>query len=98
MNSSRRIEPKPQSKAIAQVTAPAGIAGRMPPNQQRRLNHLLEKGRDAGLNRAEQRELEQILDDVDRRSFWLLARRMLQRRSLPGAGRGAPHKRAVSGG
>ena len=97
MNPSRRKEVNSRSKAVSKASG-RSLAGRMPPDQQRRLNHLLDKGREVGLSRAEQAELEGILDEVDRRSFWMLARKMLRRPAMPDSGRGGPKRRAFAGG
>lgn len=91
MNSSRRTEVNSRSKAVSKASG-RSLAGRMPPDQQRRLNHLLDKGREVGLSRAEQAELERILDEVDRRSFWMLARKMLRPPPMPDSGRGGKER------
>jgi len=51
----------------------------MPRGQQRRLDALILKSKGDGLTDPEMRELEQLLDEVDRQSFWMLAKRFVPR-------------------
>lgn len=59
-----------------------GSARKLPVRRQRRLNQLLDDVREKGLSRSEQMELEAMLDDVDRKSFWMLARVVLRQSGL----------------
>ena len=54
----------------------------MPARRQRRLDQLLEKNRKAMLTEKESAELEAILDEVDRKSFWKIARMLVQQLGL----------------
>jgi hypothetical protein len=56
----------------------------MPAARQRRLSLLMGKNQDSSLSAKESAELEAMLDEVDRKSFWMLARVLVQHR----AGRG----------
>ena len=47
---------------------------RLPAPRQRRLDQLLHKGQDGSLTKKESAELEGMLDEIDRNSFWVLAR------------------------
>jgi hypothetical protein len=99
MNSSGVGRPKRNTNSKrAAVSSFRRAGGRMPPAQQRRLDYLLHKGRTKGLHLSEQRELEAILEEIDRRSFWMLARRMLEPSTTAGAKRAGPAKRAAAGG
>jgi len=54
---------------------------RMPAAEQRRLNALIDRSKTDGLTAKEQLELERLLDEVDRKSFWMLARKLVQSRA-----------------
>jgi hypothetical protein len=41
----------------------------------------MEKSRESWLSAKENSELESILDDIDRKSFWMLARVLVQKRA-----------------
>jgi hypothetical protein len=54
---------------------------RLPAGQQRRLSQLMEKSRESPLSTKENAELECMLEDIDRKSFWMLARALVQNRA-----------------
>jgi len=54
---------------------------RLPAARQRRLSHLIDKGRESRLSLKEEAELESMLDEIDRKSFWMLARVLVQKRA-----------------
>ena len=54
---------------------------RLPMARQRRLDELLQKGRDGSLTKKESAELEGMLEEVDRKSFWMLARALVEKRN-----------------
>ena len=45
----------------------------LPAARQRRLDFLLDKGRESSLSAKESAELETMLDEIDRKSFWKVA-------------------------
>lgn len=47
---------------------------RMPAARQRRLDALIARAKNGELSVKEDTELQALLEDVDRKSFWLLAR------------------------
>lgn len=71
----------------APSTAAAALAksSRLPATRQRRLDQLLEKGQESSLSRKESAELEAMLDEIDRKSFWKVARALVQQRNAPAA-------------
>ena len=54
---------------------------RLPAPRQRRLDQLLHKGQDGSLTKKESAELEGMLDEIDRKSFWMLARALVEKRN-----------------
>jgi len=54
---------------------------RLPAARQRRLDQLLDKGREASLSAKESAELEAMLDGIDRKSFWMVARALVEKRN-----------------
>lgn len=55
---------------------------RLPAARQQRLDQLLQKGQDGSLNKKESAELEAMLDEIDRKSFWMLARALVAKRNV----------------
>ncbi|HZL35626.1 MAG TPA: hypothetical protein VFC78_09980 [Tepidisphaeraceae bacterium] len=51
---------------------------RLPASSQRRLSRLMDKSRESSLSKKERAELESMLEDIDRKSFWMLARVLVQ--------------------
>lgn len=49
--------------------------------RQRRLDELIDKNRDSSLSARESAELEAILDEIDRKSFWRVARALVAQRN-----------------
>jgi hypothetical protein len=45
------------------------------------LDGLIDRSKSESLTTSEQRELEGLLEDVDRKSFWMLARQLVPARS-----------------
>jgi hypothetical protein len=56
-------------------------SARLPAARQRRLDRLLDKNREASLTSKESAELEAMLDDIDRKSFWKVARALVEHRN-----------------
>jgi hypothetical protein len=54
---------------------------RLPATRHRRLLQLIKKSRESTLSVKEMAELESVLDDIDRKSFWMLARVLVQKRA-----------------
>jgi hypothetical protein len=54
---------------------------RLPASRQRRLSQLMDKSRDSLLSPKESAELESMLEEIDRKSFWMLARVLVQKRT-----------------
>ncbi|HSU65779.1 MAG TPA: hypothetical protein VLJ39_02805 [Tepidisphaeraceae bacterium] len=53
----------------------------MPAARQRRLDQLLGKSQESSLSAKESAELETMLDDIDRKSFWMVARTLTEQRN-----------------
>jgi hypothetical protein len=53
----------------------------MPASRARRLYALIDKAKSGNVTASEKRELESMLEEVDRRSFWMLAERLIETRS-----------------
>jgi hypothetical protein len=68
------------SPADATIRALAS-SPRLPVARQRRLSRLVEKSRESRLSTKENAELESMLDEIDRKSFWMLARVLVQKRT-----------------
>jgi hypothetical protein len=51
--------------------------------RQRRLDQLLDKSQESSLSEKESAELEAMLDEVDRKSFWMVARALAKKRNAP---------------
>jgi hypothetical protein len=75
------------TKHAPKATAIGSLAKspRLPVSRQRRLNLLLEKNKDAPLSAKESAELEAMLDDIDRKSFWMVARALVEKRNASSA-------------
>ena len=71
------ITGKPAHAALRALAA----SPRLPAVQQRRLSQLMDKSRETSLSAKENIELETMLDDIDRKSFWMLARALVHKRS-----------------
>jgi hypothetical protein len=54
---------------------------RLPAARQRRLDRLLDKSQEATLSAKESAELETMLDSIDRKSFWMVARSLVEKRN-----------------
>ena len=61
----------------------------MPAERQKRLDQLLGKSQESSLTAKESAELEAMLDDIDRKSFWMVARALTAQRNA------SPIKRTV---
>ena len=71
----RRATSRPsRTRSAAAATRSLTKSPRLPAARQRRLDQLLHKGQDGALTRKESAELEGLLDEIDRKSFWMLAR------------------------
>jgi hypothetical protein len=77
------------SAASTAAAASAALAkgSRLPATRQRRLDQLLAKGQESSLSRNEAAELEAMLDEIDRKSFWKVARALVEQRNTSAAGR-----------
>ena len=56
---------------------------RMPIERQRRLDRLIGRAKSAKLSLKEEQELQELLEDVDQKSFWLVRRLANLRRLKP---------------
>jgi hypothetical protein len=75
VNSSSGHKPDPATiRALA-------ASPRLPIAKQRRLSFLMERSRETTLTAKETAELEIMLDDVDRKSFWMLAGALARKQS-----------------
>ncbi|HWE92751.1 MAG TPA: hypothetical protein VG269_02150 [Tepidisphaeraceae bacterium] len=65
----------PRADASASAASEVLAKGpRLSAARQRRLDQLLDKNRESALSTDEATELESMLDEVDRKSFWKVAR------------------------
>ena len=75
----------PEARAVAatasEVFRSLAKSSRLPPARQRRLHQLLDKSQEASLSAKESAELESMLDDIDRKSFWMVARALVEKRN-----------------
>jgi hypothetical protein len=82
-------------KQVGAETAIRSLAAspRLPAARQRRLDQLIDKSRESGLTSKESAELERMLEFVDRKSFWMLARALARQRSAGSVRRAGPRRR-----
>jgi len=71
----------PRTRSASAPSRALAKGPRLPRARQRRLDQLLQKGQDGSLTKKESAELESMLDDVDRKSFWMLARALVEKRN-----------------
>lgn len=69
------------TRADATTIRALAASPRLPAARQRRLSLLMEKSRESSLSARENAELESMLDHIDRKSFWMLARVLVQKRA-----------------
>jgi hypothetical protein len=70
------------SRRSADATIRALAASpRLPAARQRRLSQLMKQSRESSLSARENAELESMLDEIDRKSFWMLARVLVKKRA-----------------
>jgi hypothetical protein len=58
------------------------LGPRLSAARQRRLDALIDKSKEGTLAPKELRELESMLDSIDRQSFWMLASEVMRRRRI----------------
>jgi hypothetical protein len=71
---------------------------RLPAARQKRLDRLIDKSRESSLTSKESAELERMLEFVDRKSFWMLARTVAQQRPAAAAARRTGTRRRQTAG
>jgi len=69
---------------------------KMPPARQRRLDTLIDRAKTQGLTLKEEAELQEMLEDVDRKSFWLVARLIARQNGKPSATSRGPNRVAAA--
>ena len=73
----------PRSTRTASASASAARRAlangpRLSPTRQKRLEALLDKSHNASLSPKESSELEAMLEEIDRKSFWKVARALVE--------------------
>jgi len=53
---------------------------------------LLHKGQSGLLTKKESAELEEMLEEIDRKSFWMLARALVEKRNAAPSSAGRRHR------
>ena len=72
----------PSGKPSDAIIRALAASPRLPASRQRRLSQLMDKSRDSLLSPKESAELELMLEEIDRKSFWMLARVLIQKRTV----------------